>query len=119
MTTLPLVPNLTSDGAAKPSRRRQIAWAICWAFLIACLYLPSLGTRFDFIDDGNLVYPAPAMSPGDRLALMWRKVEANYQGLGPFRPVLWAHWEAAADLFQGSEFVWRLARLLWAGLAGA
>ena len=32
-------------------------WIPIGAVLLALLYLPTLATRFDFIDDGNLVYP--------------------------------------------------------------
>jgi hypothetical protein len=92
-------------------------WLPAAAVLLALLYLPTLGTRFDFIDDGNLVYPAPPMPPGERLGLAWKKVVANYEHLGPFRPVLWAHWELAAELFRGSELAWRSARLAWCALA--
>ena len=51
------------------------------------------------------------------LEVVWGKVVANYEHLGPFRPVLWCHWELAADLLGGSEFGWRLTRLVWCGLA--
>ena len=94
-------------------------WAIAWGCILASLYLPSLTTRFDFIDDGNLVYPAPSMPFADRVALTWSKVIANYNDLGPFRPVLWAHWEVQADLFAASAVRWRLARLLWTLVAAA
>ncbi|HJT75973.1 MAG TPA: hypothetical protein VJ739_02130 [Gemmataceae bacterium] len=93
------------------------AWVPLWALLLACLYLPTLGTRFDFIDDGNLVYPAPPMPLGQRLGLVWEKVVANYEHLGPFRPVLWVHWEAEAELFRANPVAWRAGRLLWAALA--
>jgi hypothetical protein len=93
------------------------AWVALWALGLACLYLPSLATRFDFIDDGNLVYPAPPMPLGQRLALVWEKVVANYEHLGPFRPVLWAHWEAEAELLRANPVAWRAGRLLWAAFA--
>ena len=83
------------------------------AMVIPLIYLPTLGTRFDFIDDGNLVYPAPPMAAGERVHLVWQKIVANYEHLGPFRPVLWVHWEIAADLFRGDAAKWHLARLLW------
>lgn len=92
-------------------------WVVLGGMAIACLYWPTLSTRFDFIDDGNLVYPAPPMPWGERLALVGEKIVANYQHLGPFRPVLWVHWEVQADLFAGDEFSWRLARLCWCALA--
>src|SRR5262249_11377150 len=76
-------------------------------------------TRFDFVDDGNLVYPAAPMPLAQRLELVWRKIEANYQHLGPFRPVLWAHWEAEAELWQGDPLHWRAARLAWTALSAA
>src|SRR6187401_524772 len=98
--------------AAAP--RRFPGWALlAGAILIPCVYLPTLGTRFDFIDDGNLVYPAPPMPLGQRLGLVWDKIVANYEHLGPFRPTLWAHWELTAELCQGDAFRWRLLRLLW------
>jgi hypothetical protein len=81
------------------------------------LYLPTLATRFDFIDDGNLVYPAPPLAPSARLHRVWERIVANYDHLGPFRPVLWCHWEAEADLFAGDPRLWRLARLTWCGFA--
>src|SRR2546421_12935948 len=74
-------------------------WVLLGAVLLPCLYLPTLATRFDFIDDGNLVYPSDPMPLGERLGLVWDKVVANYEHLGPFRPVLWAHWETQAELF--------------------
>jgi hypothetical protein len=93
-------------------------WVVLGAIAIAAGYLPSLRTPFDFIDDGNLVYPAPA---GTTLAgyveRWWDRVRANYEHLGPVRPVLWAHWELAANLFAGDPLPWRAARLVWCGLA--
>ena len=97
--------------------RRFPWWVLAGAVLVPCLYLPTLGTGFDFTDDGNLVYPAPPMSLPQRLALMWEKVEANVEDLGPFRPVLWAHWELAAELYRGNPFCWRLGRLGWSMFA--
>jgi hypothetical protein len=92
-------------------------WLPAAALLLGLLYLPTLGTRFDFIDDGNLVYPAPAMPVADRLERVWSRIVANYEHLGPFRPTLWAHWELGADLFAGSELAWRGARLAWCCLS--
>src|SRR5262245_60875742 len=94
----------------------------CWkvlfgALVIPLIYLPTLGTRFDFIDDGNLVYPAPPMPLGPRLDLVKQKIVANYQPLGPFRPVLWAHWELFAELCNGEALRWRIVRLGWSMFA--
>jgi hypothetical protein len=99
--------------------KRVLRHVVLWACLIASLSLPSLATRFDFIDDGNLVYPSPPMALAQRVQVAWQKVRANYEDLGPFRPVLWAHWEIQADLFQADAFRWRLARTVWAMLAAA
>ncbi len=86
--------------------------------MLAAGYAPTLRSPFDFIDDGNLVYPAP---PGTTLAghaeLWWDKVRANYDHLGPFRPTLWAHWELFATVADGQANVWRAIRFLWCGLA--
>src|SRR5262249_145787 len=49
--------------------------------------------------------------------VVWGKIQANVEHLGPFRPVLWVHWEIEADLFDGNPFVWRLARLIWCAFA--
>jgi hypothetical protein len=95
------------------------AWILLGALLLPCLYLPTLSTRFDFIDDGNLVYPEPPMPLGERLGVVWQKIMGNYWDLGPFRPVLWAHWEAEAELFGGEAYYWRLCRLAWLMLATA
>jgi hypothetical protein len=113
----PIVSNAPAPRLTQPWHGSW--WLPAAAVLLAMLYLPTLGTRFDFIDDGNLVYPAAPMPPSERLALAWSKVVANYEHLGPFRPVLWAHWELAAELFRGNELLWRSARLAWLTLAAA
>ena len=92
-------------------------WIVVGAGLLSCVYLPTLNMPFDFIDDGNLVYPAGPMPLEQRVELVWQKIVANYQDLGPFRPTLWAHWTVEAELFHGNPVYWRLARLLWVGLA--
>jgi hypothetical protein len=103
---------------SRPDKRFP-RWVPLGAVILAALYLPTLATRFDFIDDGNLVYPAPAMPPVQRVELVWQKIVANYNHLGPFRPVLWVHWETAADLFQANPVTWRAARVVWSALAAA
>ncbi len=92
-------------------------WVPLGGVVLALLYVPTLRTPFDFIDDGNLVYPTPAMPIGQRLGVVWEKIQANVEALGPFRPVLWAHWELQADLFDANPVVWRAARLCWCALA--
>jgi hypothetical protein len=92
-------------------------WVVLGAVLLPLVYLPTLATRFDFIDDGNLVYPTGGLAFGERAGVVWDKIVANYEHLGPFRPVLWCHWELTADLLGGSELGWRLTRLAWCGLA--
>lgn len=109
-----------ADGATPVARWRFAPWlVVAGALVIPCVYLPTLATPFDFIDDGNLVYAAPPMALGERVALAWEKVVANYEHLGPFRPVLWVHWEIAAELFGGDPVRWRTARMVWSGLAVA
>lgn len=92
-------------------------WILLWSLLLPAVYLPHLTARFDFIDDGCLVYPAPCHSTVERLQIVWQKTLADFHERGPFRPVVWAHWEAAADLFGASAFHHRLARLAWAMLS--
>lgn len=101
-------------------RSRFPGWILLGGAVIALGYLPTLTTPFDFIDDGNLVYPAP---PGTTMSghvlRWWDKVEANVVHLGPFRPTLWAHWEIAANTFGADALLWRSWRMLWCGLAAA
>ena len=93
-------------------------WIILGGLLLAAGFLPTLHAPFDFIDDGNLVYPAPAGTTTiGHVEIWWDKVQANVEHLGPFRPVVWAHWEIAANLFNGDALLWRSARLLWCALA--
>lgn len=87
--------------------------------LIAAVFLPTLHAPFDFVDDGNLVYPAPAMELRQRLERVRANIQANYEHLGALRPVLWAHWEAQADLFDGDARRWRASRWLWIVLSTA
>lgn len=95
-------------------------WVVVGGLVLALGYLPTLAAPFDFIDDGNLVYPAP---PGTTLAghvgRWWDKVRANVDHLGPFRPAVWAHWELAANALGGDPLAWRAARLGWCALAAA
>ena len=93
-------------------------WIPAGGLLLAALYLPTLATPFDFIDDGNLVYPAASgLGFVGHVELWWEKVEANYEHLGPFRPTLWVQWQIQANLFGGDPFLWRLQRLAWCALA--
>lgn len=108
---------MASDGSLSAPSAGIPRWVFLGAFLLPLLYLPTLATRFDFIDDGNLVYPMRDLSPGQRVGAVWDKVVANYEHLGPFRPVLWSHWEVFAEVTQGSDVGWRVVRLLWCGLA--
>jgi hypothetical protein len=108
-----------STPLSPPAARRFPAWVLLGAVVVAGLYLPTLRTRFDFIDDGNLVYPSAPMPPAQRLLLVWDKIVGNFHHLGPFRPVLWVHWEAEAELFRANPVAWRAARMVWAGLAAA
>ena len=93
-------------------------WIPACAVALALAYLPTLTSPFDFIDDGNLVYPAP---PGTTLQgharLWWGNVVANVEHLGPFRPTLWVHWHLQANLFGADPLAWRAYRLLWCALA--
>src|SRR5262249_26684729 len=104
-------------GMVKAPIRSSMAWVVLGAALVPGLYLPGLMANFDFVADGNLVYPAPAMPPGQRLALIGEKILANQLHLGPIRPTLWAHWRIQADLLGGNAVAWRLLRLAWAMLA--
>jgi hypothetical protein len=101
--------------AAPPSRFPW--WIVAGALLIAAGYLPTLATPFDFVDDGNLVYPTPRPSLAAHVSLWWEKVRANYEHLGPFRPTLWVHWQLAANLLDGDPLAWRACRLAWCALA--
>jgi hypothetical protein len=111
--------SVPAPAAVRPPRRFAPWLILVGALGVPLVYLPTLGTRFDFIDDGNLVYPAPPMPAAQRLHLVWEKIVANYEHLGPFRPVLWVHWELCAELLQADPFRWRLARLVWMGVAVA
>jgi hypothetical protein len=106
-------PGTGESMPSRPSLKKSLL-AVC---LISCLYLPTLASPFDFIDDGNLVYPAPPMSARQRLELVWAKIKANYVHLGPFRPVLWMHWEIIAEFCRGNPVCWRCARFSWETLA--
>ena len=93
-------------------------WIPTGGLLLAALYLPTLATPFDFIDDGNLVYSAtPGLGLAGHVELWWEKVQANYEHLGPFRPTLWVHWQLQANLLGGDAFAWRVQRFLWCTLA--
>lgn len=99
-------------------RLMRASWVLWGGLLLALGYLPSVTTNFDFIDDGNLVYPAPAgTTPSGYVERWWDCVRANVEHLGPFRPVLWAHWHVAAEVCDGDPMRWRFLRMAWCGLA--
>ncbi|HYT94894.1 MAG TPA: hypothetical protein VEL76_39620 [Gemmataceae bacterium] len=109
--------SLSAQPFASPASRRFPWWVLLGAVLLPCLYLPTLTTRFDFIDDGNLVHPAPSMSWDQHLSYLWEQIVANYEHLGPFRPVLWAHWHVEANVLNADAVAWRSVRLVWTMLA--
>ncbi len=86
--------------------------------LLALAYLPTLFAPFDFLDDGNLVYADRTLTATQHVQVWWQKVADNVRHLGPFRPVVWAHWELAANLNGDNPLAWRAGRLVWCGLAG-
>ena len=112
---VPFAPLDAVAGGVQPHWRRQLLVVAA----IVALYLPLLWAPFDFSDDGNLVYPTPPMALRERAALTWQKIVANYEHLGPFRPVLWLHWELAAELLGADAVRWRLCRMTWLALSCA
>ncbi len=102
-----------------PARRFPL-WPLIGGLVIALGFLPTLAAPFDFADDGDLVYPAPADTTSlGYVARWWDRVRANVEHLGPFRPTLWAHWELTANTFGGDPLLWRVERLGWCALAAA
>lgn len=92
-------------------------WILLGGLLLAAGYLPTLSAPFDFLDDGNLVYPTRGLSAGQHVSLWWDKVRANVEHLGPFRPVVWAHWQLAANVYGDNPAAWRAGRVAWCGIA--
>lgn len=99
------------------SSRSSIGKLVGFAFLIPCIYLPTLSVPFDFVDDGCLVYPSQCRSLGEEARAVWERTVSEFHGRGPFRPVCWAHWMGGADLFGPNALHRRLARLAWAVLS--
>lgn len=98
---------------------RRFPWFIpVGAVALGLAFLPTLASPFDFIDDGNLVYPAPnGASLQGHARVWWGNVVSNVEHLGPFRPTLWAHWHLQANLFGADALTWRVYRLLWCVLS--
>ena len=92
-------------------------WIVAGGILLALVYLPTLAAPFDFIDDGNLVYPVPEPTLAGQVAVWWDRVAANVDHLGPFRPVLLAHWQLQSNLLDADPLAWRAVRLGWCALA--
>jgi hypothetical protein len=106
------------------SRLRFPWWILGGAMLLSLAYLPTLRAPFDFIDDGDLVYPAThadgtSLTLREHGELWWNRVCANVEHLGPFRPVLWAQWQLQANLWGADAVAWRLSRLAWCAFASA
>lgn len=103
--------------AADPSPAQFPRWVLVGAILIPCLYLPTLGTRFDFNDDGLLVYPSASFSWRSFPGRMLEDAGDEFRSHGPYRPVTLAHWAAAAQLMGDHPLYRRLARLAWCMLS--
>ncbi len=99
------------DASGQPHALRY--WIFPAAALLACLYVPTLATPFDFVDDGSIVHPFRPDSAYQMYRVYLGRVWANFGHLGPFRPALWLHWGAAAELFGGNAVCWRAARFAW------
>ena len=80
----------TVRAAPAPAAPHSWWWIVVGAGLLSCVYLPTLNMPFDFIDDGNLVYPAGPM-PLERRRTRLAKDRSQLSRSGPFRPTLWAH----------------------------
>jgi len=95
-------------------------WILLGGLVLGLGYFPMLNAPFDFIDDGNLVYPAPeGTTPTQHADRWWDKVQANVEHLGPFRPALWVHWELTANVVGADPLAWRSLRLLWCAFAAS
>ena len=65
-----------AEAAHRIDTRQRRWWIVIGALLIPSLYLLTLATRFDFIDDGNLVYPSAPRPLSEREQLVWHKIAA-------------------------------------------
>ncbi len=99
---------------------RWSGWQIGLAAIaISLLYVPFLGTNFDFADDGVLVYPSGESSVRGYLDVVRMRTVEDFETRGPFRPVAWAIWMGQAELFGSDPWAWRVARQLWIALSAA
>ncbi len=105
---------MTKDGQSTSAFPR---WVFLGGILLALGYLQMITAPFDFMDDGNLVYPTKGLSLSQQSELWWQKVAANVEHLGPFRPAVWLHWQIAANVFGADPIVWRTGRLVWCAFA--
>lgn len=87
------------------------------ALLIASIYLPTIGTNFDFQDDGATAHPQGVATVGEFNALVWKTTAAEFRDKGPYRPVAWYFWIGQEELFAGHPLSWRLFRFAWTALA--
>jgi hypothetical protein len=105
--------------ASEPVRPAYtLGWAVLWGVILTAVYLPSLGTGFDFADDGPMVYPRHVNSLAGFADLVWTRTQVDFHCNGPFRPVAWGVWSTESELFQASPLTWRIARHLWSIVAG-
>lgn len=108
---------MAESAATAVGGRHRLGWMIGAAILITGIYLPTLAARFDFIDDGSLVYPQGDDSPAAVARRAWETTLSDFRQRGPFRPVLWAHLAAEAEWFHARPLAWRAAHLAWTFLA--
>lgn len=63
--------SLSDSSVASAWPSRSWWWVVAGAIVLPCVYVPTLATRFEFIDDGGQVYPEPPMPLTERLAVGW------------------------------------------------
>lgn len=94
-------------------------WLILGSVLIPAIYIPMLWSPFDCTEDSCIVYPPEGTFPTNLFHAVASSTLHEFKTTGPFRPVTWAHWHAAAGLFGPDPVARRVARLVWCGFATA
>ncbi len=105
------------SAATQVSMTRFPWWIVGGGVLLSLVYLPTLAAPFDFIDDGDLVYPVATPTFAGQVEVWWDRVADNVAHLGPFRPVVHAHWQLQANWLNADPLAWRAVRLGWCALS--
>lgn len=112
-------PNDTTATAPSnwPRGMLRVAVIAGLSLLIAAIFLPTIPTHFDFMDDGAFVHSRGVSSFAEFHRSVWSMTLEEFHNKGPYRPVAWYFWIGEQECCGENPLLWRAFRFAWTALA--